>query len=284
MKKQTSVLIAIALTAGCAFSVTAEPRLEGHGFTNGVFHITSSGATEVEVSHDLEVWTKLATVSQQKHTVDDPASRQPGWRFYRAREAGAIGSNVIGYVKVIIPPGKKAILGNPFVSQVRLDSPAFRHTVFGASNPPVKVSLYVNGNFVPHTLDKATGAWSPSLGPIRSREGFAVENLGTTPLQVNMSGPLQLGVIQVGVPAGSSLFVPSVPQPGPIADVVGIPGKDGMQIDWFNEETQSYQVSTFDTLSHGWTPKLPEYKPGRAFIVKAPAAVNWTKNATMPTR
>jgi len=284
MKKQTSILTAIVLTAGCAFSMAAESRLAGQGFTSaGVFHISTSGAADVEVSTNLEVWTKLASVSQEL-TLEDTASRRPGWRFYRVRDGGAIGSNVVGYVKVSIPPGKMAILGNPFAALLRLDSPEQRHEIFGMTNPAVKVSIYTNGNFAAHSLDKATGTWSPPLRPIRSQEGFAVENLGSSPLQVKMSGQVRLGVFNVALPAGSSLFVPPVPQPGPIADVVGIPGKDGMQIDYFNEETQSHQNSTFDSLSKGWSPKLPDYKPGRAFVVKAPAAVNWTKNATMSGR
>jgi hypothetical protein len=284
MKKNTSVFVAIVLTAGCAYSASAESRLAGHGFTStGVFHINTSGAAKVEVSTNLESWTELANVSQELN-LEDSASRRPGWRFYRAHDSRGVGSNVVGYVKLSIPPGKMAILGNPFAVLLRLDSPEQRHELFGLTNPAVKISLYTNGNFVAHTLDKTTGTWSPPLRPIRSQEGFAVENLGSSPLQVKMSGQVRLGVFNVSLPSGASLFVPPVPQPGPVANVVGIPGKDGMQIDWFNEETQTHQVSTFDSLSNGWMPKLPDYKPGRAFLVKSPAAVNWTKNATMSER
>lgn len=170
-----------------------------------------------------------------------------------------------------------AILGNPFSQPLRLDTPAGRSQTFGMTNPAVKVSLYSNGSYIPHTLDTSTGTWTPALREIRPQEGFSLENLSNRALTVRLSGEVRQGAINMSLPAGSSLVVPPAPQAGAIAEALGIPGKDGMQLHVFNEETQSYQTATFDSLENGWLPKLPDYKPGRSFVVKVPEAVTWTK-------
>jgi hypothetical protein len=283
MKTITLISALSALNAALALCAVAESRLSGYGFSSsGLYHVTTSGAGDVEVSTNLQTWTKLASVSQEL-TLEDLASRHPGWRFYRAAGGGgAASSNILGYVKAAIAPGKMAILGNPFTMPLRLDTPEGRRDVFGTTNPVIKISIYgTNGTAVAHTLDKATGTWSPPLRPIRVQEGFAVENVGASMVQVKMGGELRRGPLNMSVPAGSSLVVPPVPQMGSVADVLGIPGKDGVQIDYFNDETQKHETSTYDSLSNGWTPKPPEYKPGRAVMVKTPAAATWTKS--LPT-
>lgn len=273
---------AVFLTAPLAVSVTAQPRFTGHGFDDaGVFHMTVSGATDVEASTNLQTWAKYATVSQETR-LDDLASRQMEWRFYRL--SGSSGSNLIGFVKAAIPGGKLAILGNPFAGELKLDSPEGRTQLFGSTNPAVKLSLYANGTFTPHTLDRTSGTWAPALRPIRTREGFSVENTGTRPVTVRFSGVVPQGQLNMNLPAGASLVVPPVPQPGPLALVLGLPAKDGMQIDYFNEQSQAHQVSTFDALDGAWMPKLPDYRPGRALIVKTPAAVTWTKSFSAGAR
>jgi hypothetical protein len=276
MKRNIFALIALVISTTCAYCATAQPRLAAHGFTGpGLFHLTNAAPGEIEVSTNLHTWTKLNAVRQGK-TLEDPASGNAGWRFYRAVGGGAASTNLVGYVKVTIPPGKMAVLGNPFMTVLRVDTPEGRHEVFGSTNPPVKLLTYENGTFMPHTFDKANGSWMPALAPIRGTEGFAIENVGSSPIQVKMSGELRLRN-KMSLPAGSSLVVPPVPEVGPTSAVLGIPGNDGTQIDYFDEDTQKHIVSTYDSLAKGWEPQLPAYKPGRALVVKAPAATTWTK-------
>ncbi|MFO1501148.1 MAG: hypothetical protein U1G07_22620, partial [Verrucomicrobiota bacterium] len=186
-----------------------------HGFTgNGAFQVTTAGAADLEVSTNLQTWTKLATVAQEM-TLDDVGSRQSEWRFYRNR-AGATNSPIIGYIKVTLPPGKMAILGNCFDRPLRLDSADGRMSVFGAVNPTVKVSLYTNGNFTASTADPSSGNWTPALRPIAYREGFSVENIGAKPITLRLHGEVRAGQMNMNSPAGPSLVVSPVPLMGDV--------------------------------------------------------------------
>lgn len=266
-----------ATATAIAYTVNAQSHFSASGFSsNGAFHLTVSGAAEIDASHDLQNWTKYATVNQDTG-LEDMASRQLDRRFYRAH-SGTGGSNIVGFVKVVVPAGKMVVVGNSFGTALRLDTPEGRHAIFGITNPPVKVSLYTNGNFGAHTLDPATGTWAPPLRPIRPQEGFAVQNLGTTPITVHLSGEVRQGHLNVAVPAGTSLLSPYVPYSGPMAHLLNIPAKEGTQVQWFDEQTQQYQTATFDTLggTGQWQPKLPDLRVGRAFILKTPQALTWT--------
>jgi hypothetical protein len=275
MKKLILTFSAVALTTAFALSTAAQTRFTGQGFNSaGAFQMTVSGPAEIEASTNLQSWTKFASVSQET-TLDDVASQKIDSRFYRVR--GGTPASTIGFAKATIPAGRLALLGNAFGAQLRLDTPEGRIQTFGMPNPPVEVSLYANGNFTPHTLNTATGAWTPALRPIRDQEGFAVRNLGTTPLTARFSGEVRQGQIKLSLPAGPSLVVPPVPQPGPVLMVLGMPSQDGMQIMFFNEETQAYIVSGYSDLDGAWNPKLPDYRPGRSFVVRSPAPVSWTK-------
>jgi len=154
MKNLTLNLLAGAAITAAAISASAQTQLSSHGFTDpGAFRLVVSGAGEVEVSQDLQSWSHYASVTQSTG-LEDLASRGADRRFYRLRGT----SNVVGYVNVMVPAGKIAILGNAFAAPLRLDTPEGRHAAFGITNPPVKLSLYTNGNFVAHTLDAASGA------------------------------------------------------------------------------------------------------------------------------
>ncbi len=277
MKTIPLTLSAFVLLAVWASPATGQARFSGHGFTSAnAFHLALSGPGEVEASTNLQTWTKFATVSQET-ALEDLASRQMGWRFFRLR--GGTASNVIGFVKLTIPAGKLAILGNAFAAPLRFDLPERRHDIFGTTNPAVKISLYANGTFVPHVLDSKSGAFSPALRPIRPQEGFTIENTGTTPLLVRLSGDVRQGQFTMAVPAGSSLLVPPVPVPAPLSKILNFSPKDGMQVDVFNEQTQAHQTSTYDSLGNkGWQPELGEYRPGRAFLFKTPEAVSWVSS------
>ena len=131
-----------------------------------------------------------------------------------------------------------AVLGNSFATVLRLDSPEGRHGLFGVTNPPVKVSLYTNGNFAPHTLEVATGTWEPRIRPIRPHEGFAVQNLGSSNMTVRMSGELHPTGNRMTIPPGASLLAPPLPRPAPLAELLTFQAKDGMQVLWFDEQAQ----------------------------------------------
>jgi len=122
---------------------------------------------------------------------------------------------------------------------------------------------------------------TPQLGPIRPQGGFSVQNTGSTPLTVRLSGPVHQGRSQTTIPAGGALVASASPQSGPAAQFQGIAAPDGTQVLFFDEQTQSYQTSTFDTLEKPgkWQPKLPNVQPGRAVIVKAPQPITLTNTA-----
>jgi hypothetical protein len=283
MNKMILSFAAVVCAATFAMPASAQTRFAAQGFNAaGDFQMTLSGPGDIEASTNLQTWTRFASVSQET-TLDDVASRKAEWRFYRLRGGSAPG-NAIGFVKATIQPGRLALLGSAFATPLRLDTPEGRAQVFGIPNPQIELALYANGNFTPHTLNTATGAWSPALRPLRDQEGFSVKNLGATPLAVRMSGELRQGQINLSLPAGPSLVVPPVPQPGPVIMVLGIPSQDGMQILFFNEETQAYVVSSYDPFDAAWQPKLPDYRPGRSFVVRSPAAVNWTKTFSAAPR
>lgn len=252
---------------------SAQTQLSGHGFNEtGAFQLTVSGTGEVEVSPDLRTWSKYASVTQPTG-LEDLASRQLDRRFYRAQ-----GGPAVGYVKVVIAPGKITVLGNSFGSALRFDTPESRVALFGVTNPAVKISIYTNGNFVAHTFESASGNWQPPLRPIRPQEGFAVQNTGARPITLRMSGPVRQGRLETTIPAGSSLLVSPLPNSGPAALLANAQVPDGTQVLWFDEQTQKYEACGFDGMEKPgkWEPKLPDLHPGRAVVVKAPKAITIT--------
>jgi hypothetical protein len=77
-------------------------------------------------------------------------------------------------------------------------------------------------------------------------------------------------------------LVAASPQLGPLAQLQKAKAHDGTQVQWWDEEKQAYQTSTFDTLEPPgkWTPNLPNLKPGRAVIVKAAQPITISHVAT----
>ena len=282
MKKLVFTLLAAAATAGLGNNAVAQGQLtgagqlSGHGFTDdGQFNLTVSGPADLEVSQDLHSWTKYTTVTQPT-TLHDINSKQADHRFYRMHGS----SNVIGYLKVTVPPGKFALLGNSFDSSLRLDTPEGRQAVFGVPNPAVKISLHNNGNFVTHTFDPASGQWNPAFKGVKSQEGFGVQNTGTTPLTVRLGGPVRVARVQTTIPAGSSVLSSPFPTVSPVAQLQGGAVQDGTQVQWFDEQSQAYKTSTFDMLEKPgkWMPPLPTLPPGHAVVIKSPKATTLTNS------
>jgi hypothetical protein len=275
-KNVLSLLSALAISVVISTGLQAQTQISAHGFSpGGTFHVTLPGAAEVETSTDLQSWSRYASVTQPT-MLDDLATRQNERRFYRVRGT----SNIVGYLKVVIPPGKLALLGNSFGSPLRLDTPEGRMNALGMTNPPIKVSVYTNGNFVAHNFDPASGSFTPRLMPIRPQEGFALQNTGSSPLTIRLSGVVRQGAVQTSIPAGSALVAPGFPLSGPLAKWLSFQAQDGTQVQWFDEKSQAYQTSTFDTLggSGQWEPALPELPAGRAVVIKSPQAVSWTSS------
>jgi hypothetical protein len=282
MKNLVLSLLAATVTATLTSSAAAQAQLTAHGFSDpGAFRLMLSGAADVEASTDLQSWSHFASLTQATG-LDDLASRQMPHRFYRLRGT----QTVIGYVKVTVPPGKVALVGDSFGTAIRFDTPESRLAVFGATNPPIKVSLYTNGNFVAHSFDPATGAWNPQIRPIRPQEGFAVQNTGSAPITVRMSGPVRMDRVQRNIPAGGAAIASPYPNVGPTTQLAEVVAPDGAQVLWFDEQKQAYQTSTFDTLEKPghWEPKLPNLQPGRAVVLKSPQPVSLTNTfqATAP--
>jgi hypothetical protein len=282
MKNLLCTFLSALAIAAVAYTASAQTQFTGHGFNEaGAFRLTVSGAAELESSQDLSSWSKYASTTQPT-TLDDLASRQMERRFYRIQG----GANVIGFLKATIAPAKMAILGNSFGTALRLDTPEGRQAVFGTTNPAVKVSLYTNANFVAHTFDASSGSWQPQLRAIRPQEGFAVHNNGNAPINVRMSGVVRQGNISVTVPAAGALFASPFPTTSPTAQLASVVAQDGTQVLSFDEQTQNYKTSTFDTLEKPgkWEPKLPEVRPGRAVIIKSPQPLTWTNNPAAMVR
>lgn len=258
-------------------AIHAEPQVSNTGFSKaGAFHLTLSDGADVDVSSDLQTWTKYASVTQET-MLEDLASRHMDRRFYRVHGGGAP-TNIVGFYRATLPPGKMLLLGNSFGSILRLDSPEGRAAIFGVTNPPIKISLYTNGTFTAHTLNTASGNWEPRLRPIRVQEGFSIQNTGTSPLSMHLSGPVRQVRQNMVVPAGASLVVPLYPFAGSLAQVLSVSAKDGTQVLTFDENTQAYKTSLYDSLGGEgkWEPKLPDLRPGRAFIIKTAEALTWT--------
>jgi hypothetical protein len=274
MKHLIASLIAGLATVAFANTAAAQVQLTGHGFTDsGAFRLMLSGSADVETSQDLQSWSHYASVTQPTG-LDDLATRQMDHRFYRLRGS----SNVLGYLKATIPAGKLALLGNSFGTAIRFDTPESRLALFGSTNPAVKVSVYTNGNFVAHTFDPASGSWSPQIRPIRPQEGFAVQNTGSVPINVRMSGPVRMDRVQRTVPAGGAAIASAYPHVGPANQLRDVAAPDGAQVLWFDEQKQAYQTSTFDTLEKPghWEPKLADVPVGRAVIVKTAQPLSFT--------
>jgi hypothetical protein len=285
MKNFIVGFLAFLTAATLVCRTSAQTRFGAYGFDHtGTFQLTLPGGTELDVSHDLKTWTKLATLAQEV-ALDDLASRQMDRRFYRM-QGGSGSGEVIGWVKVAIPAGKIAVVGNPFSAPLRFDTAEGRYALFGITNPPIKLLVYTNGSFAPHQLEVASGTWEPRLSPIRLHQGFSIQNLGRSQLTLRMAGEVSQGRSQTLIPAGTTLLTVPVQHSPSLGEALTSAAKDGATVQWFDEPTQTYKTSTFDSLSGkgNWTPPLPEFRPGRAIIVKTPAPMAWTNNVALPAR
>src|SRR5690349_17962123 len=101
MRKLIFSLLASIAAVALTQSAFAQTQMSGHGFTDpGTFRITVSGPGDLEVSQDLQSWSKFASVTQPTG-VEDLAARQTDRRFYRLHGS----QNVVGYTKVAVSPG-----------------------------------------------------------------------------------------------------------------------------------------------------------------------------------
>src|SRR5262245_22083238 len=114
MKKILFLLSGLLCAISTFGQANVPPGITVRGFaTNGAFQLQINGGQplEIEYSTNLTTWAPLEKASQ--HFVDGAAVHSE-WRFYRAKTAGgAFTSDVVGYIKVPIEPGKMVLVGSP---------------------------------------------------------------------------------------------------------------------------------------------------------------------------
>jgi hypothetical protein len=193
--------------------------------------------------------------------------------------------NAVGYVNKTIPantaggPGKLALISNP------LDAGQGNNTIanlFKGVPDGTQVYKYTGTTFVVATYDSLDGAFGPADAAnttVVPGEGVFVRNTSTSDLTVTFVGEVPQGTLNNAYPAGLSIRSSMVPQAGTAAEL-GFQGKDGDQINQFDPATQSYYVSTFDSLNppgQEWGPALKQLAVGEAFFLRAGAAGTWTR-------
>ncbi len=250
----------------CFAQLGIAPGILPSGFApNGAFQLhVNSGPLQIEYSSDLNNWTTLTSGSDR---IADEGSTNAPWRFYRAKKGTAFTSNVVGYVHIMIEPGKMAVLASPFKATLHLDRPSVRKIILGSENPSVQISLSSEGKMTAYTFDELDNKFTPEIPPIAWGTGFMVRNTGKAPLHVTLGGELPLGELKRQGPKAEGLVGPLVPKPGPVHEAFGVTGVEGSQILVWNEAKQSYQTNSFNAQTGRWIPPL-DYKPGRGVILK----------------
>jgi hypothetical protein len=193
--------------------------------------------------------------------------------------------NAVGYVNKTIPAntagagGKLALISNP------LDAGAGNNTIanlFKGVPDGTQVYKYTGTGFITATYDALDGAFGPADAAnttVLPGEGVFVRNTSTSPLTVTFVGEVPQGKLDNPYPKGLSIRSSMVPQKGTAAEL-GFPGADGDQINQFDPATQSYYVSTFDSLNppgQEWGPPLKQLDVGEAFFLRSSNGGTWSR-------
>lgn len=278
MKTTLLFLSGLLSTIGVFGQGNVPAGMAARGFaTNGAFQLQVNGGQplQIEYSTNFTTWAPLEKASER---FVDAASANSDWRFYRAKTSGgSFAEDVIGYIKVPIEPGKKALVGSPFQGSIHLDKPAVRKMMFGTETPSVQVYLMDNGRHTTCSWDEFSNNWSQTPPPIPAGTGFIVENTGKDRIFVRFGGELAHGALKRPISQGESYIVPLVPKPGPLRGALAVPGLDGAQLHVWNEQRQAYETSSYNKQTGHWEPAL-QYKPGRAVVAKFPHATTQTAN------
>ncbi len=269
--KKILILLSGLLSAITTFGQAGvPPGILARGFaTNGAFQLQVNGGQplQIEYSTNLSTWTPLEKGSDR---FVDAGSANSEWRFYRAKTAsGAFVSNVVGFIRVPVEPGKVAVVATPFESSIHLDKPAVRKIVFGTETPSVQFYLTENGKQTAYTWDEFDNKWNPAPPPIPAGAGFMVRNTGKERIYVKFGGELPQGALKRPIPQGENFISAIVPKPGPLNEAAGVPAIEGAQLKIWNEQKQAYDTSKFNKQTGHWEPSL-HYTPGRAILAKFP--------------
>src|ERR1051325_950415 len=154
--------------------IAAESGLSSGGFgPQGALQLHVQGAQlQIEYSTNLAHWVPL---SSGRGTVLDAGATNSEWRFYRGRESNSnFVSNIVGYVRVSVPPGKLAVLASPFSAPVRLTQPAELTAILGTATPPAQVYLAKGGKQTAYTFDELDNKFQPPVPEIPWGTGFIV--------------------------------------------------------------------------------------------------------------
>jgi len=188
--------------------------------------------------------------------------------------------NAVGYVNKTIPKGNKlALISNP------LDAGTGNNTIgnlFKGAPDGTQVYKYDGTAFVTATFDSIEGAFLPAAAAateVKPGEGVFVRNTSAADYTVTFVGEVPQGTLANPYPKGLSIRSSIVPQAGTAADL-GFKGADGDQINQFQLDTQSYYVSTFDSLAPAgqeWGPALKPLAVGEAFFLSSPTGGTWSR-------
>src|SRR5207253_6519473 len=113
---------------------------------------------QIEYSTNLTTWTFL---NNARDNLLDRAATNSEWRYYRALGT----SNVIGFIRIPVEPGKQVQVDTPFHLDIHLDKPGVRKAVFGSETPPVQFFLMQNGKQTAYTYDEFDKKWTPTPPP-----------------------------------------------------------------------------------------------------------------------
>jgi hypothetical protein len=187
--------------------------------------------------------------------------------------------NAVGYVAVIVPAGKLALLANP------LDRPPNTLPVI-LQNVPVGTVVYAYssslGSFGMAT--KRTRLWTGSVANDLFPPGkaFFVRNIGASDLRIAFVGDVPQGgtedaLMKIEYPGGFSLVASIVPQAGKIETDLMLPAKNNDRVFRWNIDTQSY-APTATRRASSWTPGEPSVAVAEGFFFLTGAAGVWARS------
>jgi len=204
--------------------------------------------------------------------------------------------NAVGYVNQTVPSGGYAILANPLNGNPNNNLNA----IMPLPDEFVGTSVY---RFNPATQGyRDTMQWVPGPGWLASDpsdlvvapgEGFFVQNVAGSPLNITFVGEVPSGTTHNVLPGANKYSISSAIVPKGLAigwvglaNSLGFPADTGDSLFIFDPATQGYKdtvqyVDGIGWLSSDYPPEGPTINPGTGFFVqKAPDATHFSWDMT----
>lgn len=181
--------------------------------------------------------------------------------------------NAVGYVNVVVPAGKFALLNNPLTNTANDVK-----TLFADAPNGTKVFVFQDGAFVEaRKINATTWSGAGATATLMPGQGFFVQNNGAADFTVTFVGEVFQGTFNIPLAAGFNLIGSPVPQEGKVKTDLSLPAKKDDRVHkWLGDAYESKRLVV--EASNVWSPAgEPVVKVAEGFWYEAVAAGSWTR-------